>query len=1735
MIQAKKFGTFAGVFTPSVLTILCVIMYMRLGWVVGQAGLIGALMIILLAHVISISTGLSISSIATDKKIKAGGIYYILSRSLGLPIGGAIGIALLIGTALSISLYLIGFAENFLALEVIRNFLGLEQNIMGIRIVGTAAFIALLIIAFLSTSVAIKTQFYIMAAIGLSIISIVIGLFVNGDMNPDSFSISYLHDGVSPEIIFAIFFPAVTGFTAGVAMSGDLKDPNKNIPRGTLAAIASGFIVYVALAVGFALFVDRELLLTDYNFLMKIAWFAPLVVAGIWGATLSSAMGGILGGPRILQAISSDRITPKIFARGYGASNEPRNALLLVFIIAEAGILIGELDVIAGIVTMFYLVSYGMINIAFFLESWASVDFRPSFKVSRYIGLVGFIAAFGVMFQIDFVLMLVAIVFMLLLFFYLKRKELRSEYGDVWQSVYSSLVRATLYRMDKRKIEQRNWQPNIVLFSGGTKRRPYLIDFGKSLVGKHGVLSNFELLEDKNAKVPFPKPAHSEKSPEEEPGVFTRRRTVRDIYDGIEFIAGIYGFSGFEPNTALLGWGRHTRDPERFVEMLNTLYDLDLNVLLLDYDKEAGFGKFGTIDIWWKDISNQGNLALALSKLLLLSDSWENARIRLMIVNSLSGNAEHILREAELLLDSLRISATVKVINNHIEQRPFYEILLVESHLTDLVIAGIPEIEKGKEAAFVERVNNLLNQIGTVLLIKASSIFRKQSLQADKHQYKHIPQSSGFNTINEMKIPSEHTLPEEAPVELKELYASCIQLVHSFYHDYIQPAFNYNVTQVSALEENISESFRIIESDQFRSLSEEKQTRQLTVLKTNQLIRSGKIIDELQQTIRTKQREGIDKGLKFLLAGIREVVEEVPRRITVKLFPRHLAVNEKDNLATRGYKRITRLLRSGRKTEEGIPYTIRFRRLIRESLPEAFYRRLDKSLGELGYLSVTNMEEFQQLFDLLYRYFILFEQKGVSTELLANGKKEIPEAIEKLKKLNAGTAEIFSAYLAETISDLFAGIYHKIDSGPASLNISYSDNAYRKRILKKIALVPERWSSVRNLLYNGISLDIRLKLFANRIQKIIERSLSEIDLLTSDRIIRQAEIQHRHLRNYLEELKKDPSTEFQLNESEIEWDDRTSFQLTLDRIIDKSFIRIKAMVNKLPGQTDLINPATLQDPGLLLDREIKRVVVPTCQLVDYHVQSNLFEPLQRIKKTLPAAIFTSASRIRNSLRLISIGNMNPEAKSTLEMVLREEESPGIYPGRQGFLAFASEQFHIVEEETKSIRNTLRNLHRELEHKMSHTTDELTVARLLKTPGIFKQYVRKRKSQRKLSLFRNTFRSVKQRVFKISAGIWYRQSDALLFAKKISRGEGKQQSVVDALLTLHERVTPSEEVLNRLPFYYRQLFLQKYNFKSEFWVNRQKEIIIMERAISRYMQGFPGGVLICGERNSGKTFFINHISSNLYPGHPVYALNSPPAGSADPEIFLKTLRESTGLDGTTHSIFSSLEEDSLVVIDDLELWWEKSEKGSAVIDLIGDLIRKYGHKCLFILAVSNDSYRVINQMTGIESCFLSVVELQPFNARAIREALMFRHQSSELEIRKADKRNSKLSRTAQAKLFARYFNYTKGNIGAALLAWMANIADVHDNTLFIRQPQLPDHSMLERLSPEILVYLSQFIFHKRLDLSKLQRITMDSPARVKKQLLFLKRAGLINERAGHIYEMNRYLYIHLRHIIQEPFT
>ncbi|MDC6388430.1 amino acid permease [Maribacter sp. PR1] len=716
MKKIQKFGSFAGVFTPSLLTILGVIMYMRLGWVVGNAGLIGAIVIIGIAHVISITTGLSISSVATDKKIGAGGVYYVLSRSMGIPIGGSIGISLYVGTALSIALYLIGFAESF------NDFFDFGKTINDLRITGSIALVAITILALISTSIALKTQYIILSAIVVSIVSIVFG---TRDFVPETVSMVATEGAVPMEIVFAVFFPAVTGFTAGIAMSGDLKDPKKSIPKGTLWAIGVGLVVYISLAIFIAVSIDSETLKSDYNILMKMALFSPAVVAGIWGATLSSALGGVLGGPRILQAMSMDKVTPKVFSKGKGRNNEPVNALILVFIIAEAGILIGELDVIARIVSMFYLTAYGFINIAFFLENWANPDFLPTFKIKRWVGLLGFFACFAVMFKLDMIAMLVALAIIASLYFWLQRKEVKIQSNDVWGSVWENIVNKGLKKINANAEGQSSWNPNIILFSGRSEHQSYLLELSKTVSGRTGIVTNFKLIVDKNNSKPLKK---SEQIVTDEAfsdlGIFARQIKVDNIYTGIKNIATTFGFSGVEPNTIMMGWPKGLEDSKEYAEMTEALLHLDYNLLYLDFDKRTKFGNYKAVDLWWRETdSKNAEMMLNIARFIIASPRWQETNIRVLFVNNNNVDNAIVYDKIYKLVEDLRVDVEIEIINNAVQQKAFYDLIEKYSATTDLTLVGIPNYKIEQQAEFIVKTNHLFETIGSSLLVKAANNF----------------------------------------------------------------------------------------------------------------------------------------------------------------------------------------------------------------------------------------------------------------------------------------------------------------------------------------------------------------------------------------------------------------------------------------------------------------------------------------------------------------------------------------------------------------------------------------------------------------------------------------------------------------------------------------------------------------------------------------------------------------------------------------------------------------------------------------------------------------------------------------------------------------------------------------------------------------------------------------------------------------------------------------------------
>ncbi|MGB3238982.1 MAG: Na-K-Cl cotransporter [Geitlerinemataceae cyanobacterium] len=723
--NASGLGTFGGVYTPSILTILGVIMYLRFGWVVANVGWMGTLLIVTLATSITFLTSLSISAIATDRVVRVGGAYYMISRSLGIETGGAVGIPLYFAQALSISLYTIGFAES-----VVKVF-----PILNLTIVALITTIVVAVVAIQSASFAIRTQYFIMAAIVISLISLAFGQPIepsnvgawSGIADPEPFW-----------SVFALFFPAVTGIMAGVSMSGDLRDPARAIPFGTLAAVGTGYAIYMVLPMVLAGRASAETLVNDPLVMRQMALIPDTILLGVWGATLSSALGSILGAPRVLQALARDGVLPRpmrSLGNGSGPDDEPRLATYVTLAVAIAGVCVGDLDLIAPILTMFFLSTYLVLNMTAAIEGFLqSPSFRPSFHVHWFFSLLGALGCIGVMLLINAVAAVVAAVCVLGIFLWLENRELQSTWGDVRRGLWMEVVRAGIFNLSSTP-DPKTWRPHLLVLSGSPMRRWPLIDLAVHFTHNRGWMTVASVLPSGSRDIAQQASLEAKlREYLEKRGVrgLVRLITAPDPFEGAERLVEIYGLGHLVPDTLILGDCQQEEHRQRYCQMIATIHRSQCNMVILRDDPDREFGSQKRIDVWWGGLHANGGLMLLLAYLLQTSSGkWRRARIFLKLVVPYGTAAEAARANLEERLREWRIDAEPQVLVA--EGRSFREILHESSRNADLVFLGMakPEGEEDYSCHF-DRLQELATGLPSTAFVLAAPDFAfSEVLQQD--------------------------------------------------------------------------------------------------------------------------------------------------------------------------------------------------------------------------------------------------------------------------------------------------------------------------------------------------------------------------------------------------------------------------------------------------------------------------------------------------------------------------------------------------------------------------------------------------------------------------------------------------------------------------------------------------------------------------------------------------------------------------------------------------------------------------------------------------------------------------------------------------------------------------------------------------------------------------------------------------------------------------------------------
>ena len=659
--MAGKFGTFGGVFTPSLLTILGVIMFLRFANVVGYAGLWGSIVILIAAKSISLFTSLSIASIATNMRVKGGGAYYLISRSLGVEFGGVIALFFFIGQAVAVTMYVVGFTEAL--------FSAFPNLSMSFRAAGTLTNVIVFICVYIGAGWTIRLQYGILAILLLSVLSFFVGAGLG-------FSPQILHENLQPNwtgqysffAVFALFFPAVTGIMAGVNMSGDLKDPSRSIPKGTFAAVGFSGLIYLAITIMLAGSVKRADLLSDAFVMKDRAWHPALIYAGVICATLSSALGSMMGAPRILQAFGRDKIIRPLrwFGRGSGKTNEPRRAIIVTFVIAQLGVLAGDLNTIAPAITMFFLMTYATVNLACFYEGLSkNPSFRPTFKHNHWsLALLGALGCLGIMFLINAIWATAVLTLSGILYVMIARSEIRVKWGDVDSGLAYERARKALLRLEREQYHPKNWRPSVLVLSGGPASRPHLWQYGDWFTTHSGVVSIGQVISgDLDTLAERQRQAETILRKfilKEEINAFPVVVVEEDMHAAIKALLQCHGLGQLRPNTVLLGWSDDPSKEAVFLDTLSIIKKMNRSLILVACKEEQVKTTIpeGDINIWWNQAKNI-ELILLLAYLLKQNPAWQHHPIRILRPVAPKADIENTEREMRELLSLARMEAEI--------------------------------------------------------------------------------------------------------------------------------------------------------------------------------------------------------------------------------------------------------------------------------------------------------------------------------------------------------------------------------------------------------------------------------------------------------------------------------------------------------------------------------------------------------------------------------------------------------------------------------------------------------------------------------------------------------------------------------------------------------------------------------------------------------------------------------------------------------------------------------------------------------------------------------------------------------------------------------------------------------------------------------------------------------------------------------------------------------------------
>ena len=650
VIKKGGFGTMA-VFLTSVSAILGAILFLRFGFAIGTLGFWGAMAIIFVGHLITIPTALAVSELATNTRVEGGGAYFIISRSFGLKIGSTIGIALFLSQTISVAFYIIAFAESFQFLfEWCKASFEIDLPKQAVSIP------SLLLLGFVIIKLGSDSGMKLLYLVNIILFGVLVLFFIGkpieaaegveyitsnnfGFFNKDNFF-----------VYFAICFPAFTGMTAGVGLSGDLRNPGRAIPLGTMLGTFAGLLIYIIVVWKLSVSASQADLLSDQMIMSRIALFGAIAIPiGLAACTFSSAIGQIIVAPRTLQAIAADKTFPfqrlnAFLAKGVGKEHEPRNASVITFIIALFFVALGDIDSVAGVISMFFLITYGALCINSFLNHFGSPpSYRPRFKSKWYLSLAGFVLSVWVMFMISPLYTFVSYLAIVLIYLFVEHYNKDSKgLVNIFKGALFQLNRRLQVYMQKHQssMDNEEWRPAVICVSSHSFEREKVLELMKWISHQHGFGTYFHLIEGY-----YSKQTHKDARIIQEKLITNVRNRGGTLYidtmispsytSAIAQVIQTPSISGMENNMVIFEYDK--RNPEELSNILDNVNlvragSFDVGI----YAISENIVKFKNgIHVWIRDHDGKNtNFMILLAYIIMSHPDWKKSQLKIFITSN---------------------------------------------------------------------------------------------------------------------------------------------------------------------------------------------------------------------------------------------------------------------------------------------------------------------------------------------------------------------------------------------------------------------------------------------------------------------------------------------------------------------------------------------------------------------------------------------------------------------------------------------------------------------------------------------------------------------------------------------------------------------------------------------------------------------------------------------------------------------------------------------------------------------------------------------------------------------------------------------------------------------------------------------------------------------------------------------------------------------------------------------